>query len=471
MENNKDLRQEVAMQHPNYSEELINLIRSNISPKALKDKLLNYHENDIAIILKDLTISERKKLYQILNADELSNILEYTDNLEEYINEIGIRKKVDILSSMDTDVTVDYLKTISKADKNTLVELMSEEKRQEIACLWSYAEDEIGSIMTTNFIEISSELSIKEAMHSLIEQSAEHDNISTIYVVDKSNTFYGAIDLKDLIIAREGTDLASITATSYPYVYAQEQIAECIPRIQNYSEDSIPVLDNENKLLGVITAQDFIQVVDDQLSDDYAKLAGLSSEEDLQEPLKVSIQKRLPWLVALLALGMLVSSVVGLFEGVVEQITIVVCFQSLVLDMAGNVGTQSLAVTIRVLMDEQIAKKQKLHLVLKEAKVGLINGMILGSASFVTIGGYLYLIKKQTLILSFSVSACIGIALVVSMLLSSISGTVVPIFFKMIKVDPAVASGPLITTINDLVAVVSYYGLTWLLLIEILKIV
>ena len=189
----------------------------------------------------------------------------------------------------------------------------------------------------------------------------------------------------------------------------------------------------------------------------------------LDEPLICSVKKRLPWLLALLALGVVVSGVVGLFEAVAAQITLVVCFQSLVLDMAGNVGTQSLAVTIRVLMDEQLSRGQKLQLVWKEARVGFINGLLLGTASFLVIGGYLCLLRGQPPVMGFGVSLCIGIALIVSMVLSSIAGTVIPIFFKAIHVDPAVASGPLITTVNDLVAVVAYYGSVWLLLLQILN--
>ena len=137
------------------------------------------------------------------------------------------------------------------------------------------------------------------------------------------------------------------------------------------------MLDEENRLLGVVTAQSLIQTLDDALSEDYARLAGLSAEEDLNETLAQSVRKRLPWLLVLLALGMIVSSVVGLFEGVVAQLTLIVCFQSLVLDMAGNVGTQSLAVTIRVLMDSETTGAQKRKLVRKEARIGLTNGAIL----------------------------------------------------------------------------------------------
>ena len=228
------------------------------------------------------------------------------------------------------------------------------------------------------------------------------------------------------------------------------------------------VLDNDNKLLGVITSQSIVELVDDEMGEDYAMFAGLTAEEDLKEPLRESLKKRLPWLLVLLGLGMVVSSVVGVFETVVSQLTIIMCFQSLILDMAGNVGTQSLAVTIRVLMDESLTGKQKAELVWKEMTIGFSNGLILGTLSFLVIGLYIALFKGKTFMFAYAVSGCIGIALVVAMVISGAIGTCIPLFFKKINVDPAVASGPLITTINDLVAVVTYYGLSWIFLIEML---
>lgn len=324
--------------------------------------------------------------------------------------------------------------------------------------------------MTTNFVSLCCNASIKEAMNSVVAQAAEHDNISMIYVLDENRIYYGAISLKSLILAREGTNLEDIIVTAYPYVYADEKIDDCLEILKDYSEESIPVLSDDNHILGVITAQDMVEVVDEEMGEDYAKLAGLTAEEDLEEPVRESVKKRLPWLVLLLGLGLLVSSVVGVFEKVVAQLTIIICFQSLILDMAGNVGTQSLAVTIRVLMDEQLTGKQKMKLVGKEIRVGFTNGLILGTLSFAGIGVYIMLFKNMAPGMAFAISGCIGIALLTAMLVSSLVGTVIPLFFKQAGVDPAVASGPLITTVNDLVAVVAYYGLTWIMLIKMMHI-
>lgn len=455
-------------QHPSHQEDIVKLIKGPLTPKMKQQNLLSYHEKDISDALSLLSVDDRKHLYTLLDAEWIAEILEYSDDSAIYLNEIPIQKRMAVLSHFETVEMLDYIREMDKDSRDIILDLLDSEKKREFLLLNSFSEDEIGSKLTSNYVAIDFGLSVKEAMSSLIQQANDNDNISTIYVLDKNQIFLGAIDLKDLIIAREGTDLEKIITTSYPYVYATEQIEDCLSRIKDYSEDSIPVLDNENKLIGVLTSQTIMELVDDEMSEDYAKFAGLSSEEDLNEPLRKSIMKRLPWLMVLLVLGMFVSSIVGVFEKVVAQLPLIIAFQSLILDMAGNVGTQSLAVTIRVLIDENIGKKQKFFLVCKETRIGFVNGMILGILSFVMVGVYLALLKSQTVNMAFSISACTGIALLVSMILSSMSGTLIPLMFIKMKIDPAVASGPLITTINDLVAVITYYCLVWVLIIGVI---
>ena len=188
--------------------------------------------------------------------------------------------------------------------------------------------------------------------------------------------------------------------------------------------------------------------------------------EDLRAPVRESFLGRLPWLILLFGLGMLVSSVAGLFEEIIAHLSVIVSFQSLVLGMAGNVGTQSLAVTIRAISSRRMTPKEMRRLVLRESGVGLCNGLLLGLLSFLFIGVYLHWIRRIEFSFAFSVSLCTGLALFGSMLLSGVVGSVIPLLCKKLHIDPAVASGPFITTINDLVAVVAYYGLAWLILIQ-----
>lgn len=395
----------------------------------------------------------------------------YTAQSKKHLRDKNLQEAAKVLSLMEVDDAVDVLDEVDDATKKQVVDMLPEDAGNDIQMILSYEEDEMGSRMTTNYIAIRRGIDIRQAMRELVSQAGENDNIGTVYVLDESDKYYGAIDLKDLIVARENDTLESIINTTYPFVTDHEKIEDCIDELVDYAEDSIPVLSETKELLGVITAQDVVEAVDDEMGEDYAKLAGLTDEEDLRETTKESMKKRLPWLIILLFLGMGVSSVVGAFEAVVAVLPIVMCFQSLILDMAGNVGTQSLAFTIRVLMDENLTGKQKLHLVWKEMKVGFVNGLLLGSLAFVFIGIYIACFKHNAWLQAFLISGCVGVSLMVAMVISSLVGTLIPIFFHKIKIDPAVASGPLITTVNDLVAVVTYYGLAWLFLIQIMQIV
>ena len=454
---------------PMYSDEVLKIFRSNLPKEELIEKISDYHMGDIADAFEKMTPEERKSLYPVLGVEMVAEIFSYIEDSEEYIKEINSDKVANLISEMDSDDAVDILEKLSDADRKRIVALLDNDAKQDVSMILSYEDDEIGSEMTTNYIVVKKNLTIKEATHQLITQAGENDNINTIYVVDDKDSFYGAIDLKDLIVAREYQSLDELIIKSYPYVKANEEIADCIEQLKDYAEDSIPVLDDNKHILGVITAHDIVEVVDEELGEDYAKLGGLTAEEDLNETTFQSTKKRLPWLIILLFLGMGVSSVVGMFETVVAVIPIVICFQSLILDMAGNVGTQSLAVTIRVLMDENLKASDKVKLMFKEVRVGFSNGFLLGTMSFIFVGLYIFLFKGNTFGYSFLVSGCVGFSLLASMVISSLVGTLVPMFFSKIKVDPAVASGPLITTINDLVAVVTYYGMVWIFLIDIFK--
>ena len=448
--------------------ELAELFRSEKTDEEILDFLLNYHKNDIADMMAGMTEEERKRLYHLLGAQKVAEIFKYIEEPRKYIRELSVESAARVISEMDSDDAVDLLEDLDPEEKEQIVRMLDEDAKKDVKMLLSYDEEEIGSCMTTNYICIPENLTIRQAMSELVKQAGENDNIMTIYVVDEKGVFAGAIDLKDLIRARENTHLEDLVLKSYPYVTDHEKIDDCMDRILDYAEDSIPVLSEDKKILGVITSEDLIEMVDNEMGEDYAKLAGLTAEEDLQETLVESMKKRLPWLIILLVLGMGVSSVVGIFETVVAVIPIVMCFQSLILDMAGNVGTQSLAVTIRVLVDENLTSKQKRHLVGKEMRVGFMNGLFLGILAFSFIGLYVWLLKNNPVSHAFIISGCVGLALMIAIVISSLVGTLIPMLFHKIKIDPAVASGPLITTINDLVAVVTYYGLVWLLLIDVL---
>ena len=476
-----DLKKEDTDMRMNYRElidrkiadSLISLFRSGLDAGALMDRLKDFHEHDIAQALEELTTAERRQLCDKLGAQWMAEIFPYYDEPGQLLAELSPKMAAAVTDCMDSDEAAWILDETPEEFRAQLVGYLQADTAADLKLLSSYGDDEIGSLMSTNYISILRSLSVKEAMKELIRQSKENDNISTLYVVDEEGVFCGAIDLKDLILAREGTSLSECTITSYPFVRDHDPIEEAMDWTLDYEEDSLPVLDQDGKLAGVITSQDMVDYLENASKEVYNKLAGISEgdddDEDIHEPLTVSLKKRMPWLIVLLFLGMFVSSVVGMFEGIVAKIAILVCFQSLILDMAGNVGTQSLAVTIRVLMDDGVTFSQCVTLIWKEVKVGIAGGALLGAASVPVIGLYICLLKDMTPFYAFSVAGCVGLALVIAMTISSFAGTVIPLFFHKIKVDPAVASGPLITTVNDLVAVIAYYGTAWLMLIRVFR--
>ena len=326
----------------------------------------------------------------------------------------------------------------------------------------------VRSIMTENYVSVNAGAGVRSAMRTLIARAGECGSISAIYVVDTEGRLLGRIELARLIRARDGEALTELMTADFPAAHIDEDAEYCAARLAGTDGESVPVLDGEGRLRGILLCAELARLAGEAAEEDYARLGGLSGEEDLNEPLRSSVRKRLPWLVVLLGLGLVVSGVVGAFERVAARLTLLVSFQSLVLDMAGNVGTQSLAVTIRVLTGRDITPGQKLRLLAKETRAALANGLALGFAAVPFVGLYLIAFRGQDAAAAFFVSLCTGASLVAAIAASGAAGTVIPLVFDRLRIDPAVASGPLITTVNDLIAVVTYYGLAWLLLINTL---
>ncbi|MDY4675963.1 MAG: magnesium transporter [Candidatus Borkfalkiaceae bacterium] len=449
------------------TEELLDLLKSDLTAETLREKLDDYHENDVAQVIPLLTEEERKQLYLKLDDDYLSEVFSYLDDPEPYIEEMTADKAADIIESMAADDAVDVLDELEEDKKNEIIGLMDEDSANDVKLITGYDDDCIGSRMTTDYVSIKNDYNIKTAMKSLVEQAAENDNISTIYVTDENNVFYGAVSLNKLFIARSDTPLDDIVTTSFPYLYADDKIVDALPRIKEYEEESLPVLDADNRLIGVLTSADVVEAVDDEISEDYAKLAGLSEEDDLSERVFGSVKKRLPWLAALLVLSFIVSSVLKVFDGVMAALPILVFFQTMVLDMSGNASTQSLGVTIRRLTDPDITAADKRRAFFSELSISFFDALILATLAFGLTTAYMLIFKHQPVGQAMPVAACIAAAMAISMTVSGILGTAIPMFFKKTGIDPAAASGPLITTMNDLLSAVTYYGLAALLLLTI----
>ena len=463
-------KMEYLLQERDHSAQILSIIRSNENDDEIKAQLQEYHENDIASVFEDLTAEERERLLEILGSEIMSDVVSFLDDAGEYLSEIDADDAAEIIEQMDADDALEALEELDEDTRSEIFERIEDDEiKEEIELISSYEDNEFGSRMSTNFIAVKRNQTIKETMKTLVREAAENDNIYTIFVVNEDDSFYGVIDLKDLIVARSNVELETLIYNNFPFVYDKDSISDSIEHLRGYSENMIPVLSADNNaLLGVITSTDIIELVDEEISDDYAKLAAMTSEQEPDEPLFESMKKRVPWLIALLFMGLVVSAVVGVFEGVVDALPMIVSFQSLILGMAGNVGTQSLAVTVRALGNsEDNSLKNQLLTILKEIRVALLNGVVLGAISFLIVSAYLFVFASYGATFVFSAAGCVGLAMCFAMAISGLTGASIPICLYRFGVDPAVASGPLITTINDLVAVLSYYGLAWALLLNV----
>lgn len=452
-----------------YDVEIANAVKSGYTTARLKEILDDYHDNDIAHALSLLTKAERKKLYAALGNDRLSDVFSYIDDPEEFVAEMSDDKVADIVEGMDSDDAADVLGELDEEKQQDIINLMDEESARDLRLINAYEEDEVGSRMTNDYVSIESSCTIKEAMKKVIEEAAENDNISTVFVT-KNGIFDGAFKLKDLVIARSTTPLEDIIVSSFPYLYASDKISDVLPDLKSYAEECLPVLDSDNRLIGALTSADVIEAVDDEMGEDYAKLAGLAAKTEDDEKIGTGMIKRLPWLIVLLVLDLFIGAYTGIFEAIIIGLPFLVCFQQMISGMSGNVGTQSLAVAIRILSRGDVDGKVMRKTVLKELTVGFLNGLVTGFVSAIAVCLFAYITKSTGG--SFHTSALAGLsvelAMVTSTTISALTGTLIPLFFYKIKIDPAVASGPLITTVNDLAAITVYYGTALLLFSSLL---
>lgn len=484
--NKKDEKEVKARDNGDEVDEIIDAITSDRdeleeADVSLTDKLLKSNRDDlneviesayaidIAIALEDFSDDDLLKFYGKIDDEHMAQILEQMDEdlQQRFVALLPYKRIIALFSYMSNDDIADILGEMPMNRRKDLTRLMKSKDTADIQSLLLYDDDTAGGIMTTEYIAIPADYTIEKTLKKIKEIGPKTEVIDTIFVLDGIKKLVGVADLRDILSAPDDTKLSEIMDDNVISVTPDMDQEEVSRLVAKYDLKAIPVVNRKGALLGIITVDDIIDVLVEEQNEDIMKLGGTNGSEDIDEPVFQSVKKRMPWLLILLVLGMVVSSVVSAFEFVVAALPIVMSFQSLILDMAGNVGTQSLAVTIRALTDDSISVKDKLALLSKEARVGVLNGLILAVFAVAGIGIYIYAAKGHNIHFAFGVSLCIGLALILAMLISSIVGTCIPMFFKRIGVDPAVASGPLITTVNDLVAVVAYYGLVWLLLIKL----
>jgi magnesium transporter len=450
-----------------YVEELKKLIALD-NHNEIKEEILSYHPYEASEAFVEFDKDERAKLYKILTAEEISGIFSYLDieDILEFFEEMKPRYIVNIIQELDIDDAVDVMKALPDEERAGYIKLMNNDHRLEIKALLQYKEDTAGSIMTTEYIEIDVDDSVEQAMKKMIAQAVEAETIYTIYVTDSKNILVGTLSLRELILARKGQlikDLMNSRTVTVRASMDQEDVADII---KDYDFTSVPVVDNLDRLLGIITIDDIIDVIHEEAVEDYSKFAGISDVEidSETETIWMGAKKRLPWLLILSVLGFLTSTIIAQFMDTLNAVPTIALFMPMILGMAGNTGTQSLAVTVRGLNNGEFEEKSHIrkHLI-RELGTGLLNGILIGIILFFVTYAFLYVSNVEQ---AMKITQVVSLSIFASLTVSTFAGAFMPIIINSFKIDPAVASGPFVTMINDILALSVYFTLATLLIIE-----
>lgn len=447
------------------------LLNEHKDNKKLYKIINELHPYDIAEELLLLEKEERERLYHILSNEKIAEIVSYLEPSDAILilEEIDLDKQSDILDEMPTDDAVDILKAYEdEEERDQLIETL--EDVEEIKELILYEEDEAGAYMTNDFVLIHPDMDVKEATKSLIKQAPEAETINTLFVVDENNKFLGALPLKTLVKARS-PKLVKEVMIKVPTVLDNSSIGEAIFDMKNYEFYELPVLDENSEMLGILTLDDILDAASEEAEEDYEKLAALPDTDKESGVIKTALH-RLPWLIILVCLSLPIIFVTDAVSSSISHIAILVFFQPLMLDSPGNVATQTLAISLKTINNEG---RMKFKDAMAEIGSGAMTGLILGTIAFLLSFAIMMIFPTEIVGASTKpyasvaaiISAVLALSLFIVVLLAPILAIAIPHLIKKIKLDPAVASGPFITTVIDVVGAAIYFGLATALLSSI----
>lgn len=445
----------------------------------LRTELKKYQPYDLALVYPSLDDDERTILRKALDYKRVIKLFEELDDhykLELYNELPTIDRKKKLLDNLSLDELREFI--ILFNDQNLVISLLKKPKQIEIRKILLYNDNLAGSIMNPEIFKIPNNIDVKEATTRVIQNSKDNDFIDDIFVVNSKDELIGFIALKDLIIARKDEKIDNILNDDIHFVYNNQAIFDAIKLVKDYDLKSLPVIDQNNHLVGVITADDILDEIYEEKVEDYQKLAQLSNYTKSSSAFKRSIT-RLPWLIIGIILALVISNIVLVFEKVIETIAALFIFQSLVLDTCGNIGTQSLAITILKINSNELTTRKDINKhIRKEFSVGLINAFLVGIYGFVIAFSFLnipYILDGNMKLLEGIISSpavftvglgmVVFISLFIAMLISSLLGVLIPIIAYKKNIDPANVSGPILTTINDIIGLVVYFATAYLFLI------
>jgi magnesium transporter len=450
--------------------EIILLLNEEENLDVLKDKLDDYHDYEIAKTLLLMDGNLRKKLFNILPIRKLTEVFEELDPEDAFsiLQETSLSVIVRIFREMETDDLVDIISAIDdKDDRITYLSLIDVNKRLTIKSLLDFEQGLVGSIMNNDFIAINKSITVKKAIKTVVNLAPEIEFIHNIYITDEAGVLEGAMSLKELISAGydQSQIIEDLMSTNLKFVTPSTRVEEAIEIMRNYDFLLLPVVDKNQKLIGIVSFDDILETLSEESAEDYSSLAGLSDVDvDEKETVFSTIKKRLPWLIILLFINLITSTIITGYEEQLQLLPTLAVFMPLILNMAGNSGTQSLGIIIRLFATNQLSHKKSIfrHLLI-EFLTGLVNGFVIAIGLFVMVIIF-NLIRGQDLATGLNFAFVVALSINIALIVATLAGAIVPLLINSLKIDPAVASGPFITTINDILSLLIYFGLASLLI-------
>jgi len=417
---------------------------------ALKDLLTDIHFADIADILEKLNSDEATYLIKLLESDITSEALTELDDdvREKILDRLSPKEIAEELSEMDTDDAADVVAELDEEIQQKVIDkIEDEELAADIVELISYDEKSAGGLMAKELVKVKETLNMAGCIREMRRQAKNVTRVHSIYVTDQQGILKGRLSLKDLLTAPEKAHISDVYIPKVDYVTVNTEGEEVARIMQKYDLEAIPVVDEEGILVGRITIDDIVDFIKDEAEKDYQLAAGISQDVEADDSILRLTKARLPWLVLGLFGGLGAVFIMQDFEEALENYAILFFYTPLIAAMAGNVGVQSSAIIVQGLAND-IVKGSLLNRFIKELGLSLINGIALG----------LLVILINTIIgKPFDVSLAIGISLLVVIIIAAIIGTFVPILLNKRGIDPAIATGPFITTSNDIFGILIFF--------------
>ena len=437
----------------------------SITSKLTNESLQEMHPADLADIIEDLDEEDQASFIENLDEEVAAEAIAEVDTETQVniIEHLDTETATDIIEEMDPDEAADLLQEMDETKANEILKKMDLDEASDVKKLLAHDEYTAGGIMTTEYVAIYEDFNVKNTLTHLRLVSGDIENIYYMYVVDKDEKLKGVISIRDLFTNNDNTQVIDIMDTdvlSVPADMPQEEVAAVVSK---YDYFAIPVIDKENKLLGVITVDDVMDVMEEEANEDILKMAGTSDEELEDSSAWQACKSRLPWLLITLCTGFVTSWILKSFTNTFNALNALVFFVPVVTAMGGNTGVQSSTLSIR-----GIALNGQDQSILKSIIKELLAGAMMGSVCGLVIGLWAqYIIKSDggaSNVPAYYLSMTVGLAMMSAMAFAATFGAVVPTLFDRFKIDPAVASGPFVTSLNDIFALIIYYAVSYALL-------